>query len=112
MGTSDALYVVITRVGDNGEDMETTAETTAVPTEALLLEADERPWAAYASCRETDPTLFFPEAGEKTDKALRICRGCAVLEECRDWALSTRVTYGVWGAMTERKRRRALRRRA
>ena len=69
--------------------------TTAVLTEAMLLDADERPWAAYASCRETDPDLFFPGPDETTDEAVQICRGCAVLEECRDWALSTRVTYGV-----------------
>ncbi len=108
MGTSDILYDVITRVGDTGEDM----KTTAVLTEAVLLEAGERPWVAYASCRETDPALFFPETGETTDGAVRICRGCAVVEECRDWALNTRATFGIWGAMTERERRRVLRRSA
>ena len=86
--------------------------TTLVPIESMLLEVDGRHWAAYASCREMNPDLFFPEPGEATDDAVRICRGCPVLEECRDWALGTRVKYGVWGAMTERDRRRVLRRSA
>ena len=86
--------------------------TINVSTEAILLGLDERPWASYASCRNTDPDLFFPGPNERTDEAVRICRGCPVVDECRDWALSTRVTYGVWGAMTERDRRRVLRRSA
>lgn len=85
---------------------------TNAPGETLLLELDERPWAAYASCREADPDLFFPGPEGTTEAAVRICRGCPVLAECRDWALSTRVRYGVWGSMTERERRRVLRRSA
>ena len=85
---------------------------TTTATESFLLELDERPWAAYAACRTEDPDLFFPDSDGSTDQAVRICRGCPVLSECRDWALSTRVKYGVWGAMTERERRRVLRRTA
>lgn len=84
----------------------------AAATETMLLELDERPWAAYAACRDSDPDLFFPGPDSDSDAAVRICRGCPVLAECRDWALSTRVRYGVWGGMTERARRRLLRRSA
>jgi len=31
--------------------------------------------------------------------------GVAVLDECRDHALSTREPYGVWGGMSEEERR-------
>ncbi|MEE9298438.1 MAG: WhiB family transcriptional regulator [Acidimicrobiia bacterium] len=86
--------------------------TTPVPTDILLVDLDERPWAAYAACRAVDPDVFFPGPEGHPDEAVRICRGCPVLAECRDWALAARVRYGVWGAMTERDRRRTLRRSA
>ena len=85
---------------------------TPTPTDQLLMELDERPWAAYASCREADPELFFPPDDSSADAALRICSGCAVADECLDWALEMRITYGVWGGATERDRRRMLRRSA
>jgi len=74
---------------------------------------DERPWAALAACRDADPDLFFADGnGERTAKALRICAGCAVQEECLDWALVARASFGVWGGTTEQERRRLLRRSA
>ncbi len=85
---------------------------TPAPTDLLLRDLQERPWAAYAACRRADPDLFFPGPEGTPDAAVRICRGCPVLAECRDWALGTKVRYGVWGAMTERERRRTLRKSA
>ena len=73
---------------------------------------DERPWAAYAACRDADPELFFGGENAQTSEAVRICSGCPVREECLDWALEMRITYGIWGGLTERERRRALRRSA
>ena len=78
----------------------------------LLIDLEERPWAAYAACRNADPDVFFPGSESEAEDALRICRGCPVIEECRDWALDMRIRYGVWGGMTERDRRRVLRRSA
>jgi len=78
----------------------------------LLTDIDERPWAAYASCRDADPELFFGGTDAQTREAVKICRGCAVREECLDWALEMRVKYGIWGGLTERERRRALRKSA
>lgn len=77
-----------------------------------LLMLDERPWAAYGSCRGADPDLFFPGEDSRPDEGLKICSGCPVRAECLDWALETRIPYGIWGGMTERARRRLLRRSA
>mgnify|MGYP001544562919 FL=1 len=77
-----------------------------------LLDFDERPWAAYGTSRGADPDLFFPGPDETPDEGLKICRGCPVRDECLDWALGTRIHYGIWGGMTERARRRLLRRSA
>ena len=87
---------------------------TSLPTrtDSMFVDVDERPWAAYAACRTADPDLFFPGPDGDTAAAVTICRGCPVLDECRDWALGTRMRYGVWGGLTERDRRRSLRRSA
>jgi len=77
-----------------------------------LLEFEERPWAAYGSCRGADPDLFFPGPDSDPDEGLKICSGCPVREECLVWALETRIHYGIWGGLTERERRRLLRRSA
>ncbi|MFH1104600.1 MAG: WhiB family transcriptional regulator [Actinomycetota bacterium] len=82
------------------------------PTDLLVLDLEERPWAAFASCRSADPELFFSPRDDATDEAIRICRGCPVVAECLEWALESRVRYGIWGATTERERRRMLRRSA
>ncbi len=75
----------------------------------LLLDQD-RPWAAYAACREADPDLFFPAEDGDASQALRICAGCPVIEDCLDYGFMTKARYGVWGGTTERERRRVLRR--
>ena len=78
----------------------------------LPIDVDERPWAAYASCREADPELFFGGSDAQTREAVKICSGCAVRDECLEWALDMRISYGIWGGLTEQERRRALRRSA
>jgi WhiB family redox-sensing transcriptional regulator len=77
-----------------------------------LVLADERPWAAYGTCRGVDPDLFFPGPEGDVGEATKICSGCPVQTECADWALNMQLTYGIWGGLTERDRRRLLRRSA
>lgn len=63
-----------------------------------------------AACRHhPDPDLWHEPGREHTAKAL--CRGCPVVDRCRDWAIATKQTWGVWGA-TDPEERRELRRRA
>ena len=85
---------------------------TPPPTEGLLADIEERPWAAYAACRGADPNLFFPSEEDDAAEAIRICGGCPVQGECLEWALESRVRYGIWGGTTERDRRRLTRRSA
>ena len=73
---------------------------------------DDRPWAAYAACRDADPDWFFPGPEGDHRSAVRVCAGCPVREECLEWALETRMRYGIWGGLTERERRRLIRRSA
>jgi WhiB family redox-sensing transcriptional regulator len=70
---------------------------------------EERPWAAFAVCRDRDPDAFFPLTPAGESDAIRVCQGCPVQMDCLEFALEAKVRFGVWGGMTE-KQRRALER--
>jgi WhiB family redox-sensing transcriptional regulator len=61
-----------------------------------------------ALCAQTDPEAFFPDKGESTRPAKKVCAACPVRPPCLDWALATREPHGVWGGLSERERRGLL----
>lgn len=67
----------------------------------------ERAWVSKALCRETDPDDLFVRGSAQREAAV-ICRHCPVMRQCAADALDNKVEYGVWGGMTERHRRRLL----
>lgn len=65
-------------------------------------------WRDDASCRQTDPEIFFPVGvgGQRQEEdAKRVCAGCPVRAECLTWALETGQYTGVWGGLGEDERR-------
>ena len=68
-------------------------------------------WMSTGNCRNYPPNTFFPSDGVGVDRARKICAGCPVLDQCLDYALVNRIEHGVWGACSERERRRILKRR-
>jgi WhiB family redox-sensing transcriptional regulator len=70
---------------------------------------DERPWAVFSACKETDPTIFFATTRDDERAALVVCSSCSVKDECLNFAVETRERFGVWGGTTERERRRLMR---
>lgn len=84
----------------------------------LTLERDG--WRKHASCRDTDPNLFFPvgttgPALDQIANAKSVCRTCEVQGLCLEYAISTNQDSGVWGGTSEEERRqmrRARQRRA
>jgi WhiB family transcriptional regulator, redox-sensing transcriptional regulator len=83
----------------------------------LLLESGL--WRNEASCKNTDPDLFFPvgttgPALEQIAAAKAVCCECAVRQRCLDFALTTNQDSGIWGGTSEEERRqiRRARRRA
>ena len=74
-------------------------------------EAAESGWQDRALCAQTDPEAFFPEKGGSTREAKKVCRGCEVRMECLEYALEHDERFGIWGGLSERERRRILRRR-
>ena len=68
-------------------------------------------WRDLASCRDSEPTLFFPvgttgPAVDQIDAAIAICSTCLVQEDCLQYALETNQESGVWGGYAEDDRRR------
>ena len=73
----------------------------------------ELEWSNRAACLSAEPEQFFPvgaadSATWEAAAAKRVCAGCDVLVECRDYALETRQPFGVWGGMDEIERRALL----
>ena len=66
----------------------------------------EQEWQDQALCAQTDPEAFFPEKGGSTREAKRICKACAVRDECLEYALEHDERFGIWGGLSDRERRR------
>lgn len=61
-------------------------------------------WKKNGLCQRVDPESLFVQ-GASQQEAKRICSGCPVIQECREYALdeSNGIEHGVWGGMTERE---------
>lgn len=75
-----------------------TAAAAGVPVQA-------EDWTDLALCQYTDPEVFFPEKGQATAPAKRICTRCPVTEQCLTYALAGDERHGIWGGLSERERR-------
>ena len=63
-------------------------------------------WKKFASCVQTDPEVFFPEKGDSTKQAKKICSSCDVTTQCLEYALDNDEQFGIWGGLSEQERRR------
>lgn len=78
----------------------------------LFFDLEYSEWQSRANCKGVDPDLFFPERGVSTREAKEVCRRCVVRDDCLSYALDMNETFGIWGGMSERERRRLKRARA
>lgn len=67
-------------------------------------------WRQLASCRSTNPDLFFPVgttglAVDHIQAAKAVCGQCPVNAVCLEFALATNQDSGVWGGTSEDERR-------
>ena len=74
-------------------------------------------WQYQGACKNMDTEIFFLEHGVRANEkrkreqaALKVCRSCPVINECREHALKTPEFYGVWGGMTADQRLALLKR--
>ena len=63
-------------------------------------------WYDLAACKGMGH-LMFPERGnaQQAYTAIAICETCPVTAECLASALETEERFGIWGGLTERRRR-------
>jgi WhiB family redox-sensing transcriptional regulator len=75
-----------------------------------LLSRANTAWMAQGVCqnRDDDGKIFFPDPGNNAFAAKRMCARCPVRERCLDWSIETRQMYGVWGGVSEKKRRKMM----
>jgi len=76
-------------------------------------------WADNAACNARNGMWFFAPDGERTrdrrDReaiAVAICHECTVIGPCRQYAVETGQTSGVWGGLSEERLVAILRARA
>lgn len=65
-------------------------------------------WMDTALCAEVGGDLWFPEKGDPVRPAKQVCMACEVRTQCLDYAIDNNISHGVWGGLSE-KRRRELR---
>ena len=81
---------------------------------SLALGSADYTWRNQATCRDTDPELFFPvgttgQALLQIAKAKSVCCQCPVTTECLECALETNQDTGIWGGTSEDERRQIRR---
>ena len=82
----------------------------AVSASTRLLSRANTVWMELGKCqnKDEDGKIFFPDPGNNAFAAKRMCERCPVREKCLDWSLETRQMYGVWGGVSEKKRRQMM----
>ena len=73
-------------------------------------------WVEFAACRgiavreETSDHFFPTSESQMTDLAKEKCPTCPVRAQCLDFALRNHIENGIWGGLTEKERRKLVRR--
>lgn len=71
-----------------------------------LVDGYRQSWWSDAACKGLDQSIFFPERGQNSREAKKICARCDVRTECLAYALENKESFGVWGGVTEKDRRK------
>lgn len=66
---------------------------------------DPDEWWQHAKCLGMNAEFFYPSRGESLKAPIAVCKTCPVSEECLEWALDNGEKHGIWGGMSERRRR-------
>lgn len=65
-------------------------------------------WVRDALCAQVGFDEFFPDAGQPSTDAKKVCAACPVLEQCRAYAIADdTLTAGIWGGLSARERQKA-----
>ena len=61
-------------------------------------------WWKRAACAGVGPDTFFEPSPGAEQAAKAICATCAAAQECRDWAIAHRISFGIFGGLTALER--------
>ena len=67
--------------------------------------SDRPAWHDAGLCAQTDPDAFYPDKGQPTAPAKRICAACPVRTLCLDHAITNDERHGIWGGTSPNERR-------
>ncbi len=62
-------------------------------------------WHQDGACRGQGTRAFFSTTPENLERARAVCGGCAVRDECYQYAMSDPDLLGMWAGFTEKERR-------
>ncbi len=62
-------------------------------------------WRQFASCRDVDPNVFFPNGKTVTEEVKELCGNCKVIESCAESAIQDAHQLGFAGGLSEKERR-------
>jgi WhiB family redox-sensing transcriptional regulator len=79
-------------------------ERSSIPTRTTLT-SDDLEWQASALCAQVDADPFFPDRGETSLPAKKVCAACEVKKECDAYGVDE--PYGIWAEKASSTRRRA-----
>jgi WhiB family redox-sensing transcriptional regulator len=71
-----------------------------------VLPVEFEPWQDRANCIGTDPEVFFPKIGKRSEEAQEVCSQCPVTSQCLEYAIAHNDRYGVWGGLSEADRKK------
>jgi len=81
-------------------------------TETDLLREGLSSWRDAAACARRPDVDFFPSAEDAAgiERAVAVCAGCPVADECLSFAIETNQPDGIWGGTTAAERTKLRRR--
>lgn len=75
-----------------------------------VAQAPQDDWHTRAACQGMDTALFFPAKGQPVPDVVKAtCARCPVRVQCLAYAIETHQSFGVWGGLTVKGRRRYIR---
>jgi WhiB family redox-sensing transcriptional regulator len=57
-------------------------------------------WWHRAACAGVGPEVFFDPDPAAEQAAKAICAACTTAQQCRDWAIAHRISFGIFGGLT------------
>ena len=90
----------------NAADVQLLMAPGASQSDTFIEALTRRPaWHARASCRGMGPERWYPERGQSTDAAMKICLTCPVRPDCLAFGVVHSPQIGIWGGASARTRR-------